>query len=120
MSLDKQCRARCIVGCLLSMIQREHGQRAATYKADDQFTVKVPGKWMGTISRRCSSAEATSSDLAKERWSLAHVHLGNEMVLGVRFHDGAIELIRYKPGRWEEWFGQYDPSDVAEYPLAGS
>ena len=100
------------------MIAHDHGRRAESYQPDEMFSVTVPGQWSGTITRRSSSDEFAASDLPKDRWSFAHIHVGNELVLGLRFHEVTVDIIYYVPGRWEGWFGQYDPSDTEIYPPA--
>lgn len=118
MTLDKLNRARCILGCVMALVRRDYGARAETYKIDDLHAVSVPGVWSATITRRCSSAEAAGSNVPRERWDFMHVHVGNDLVLAMRFHGENTELIRFHPGPWERWFGTLDLSDMTPFPPA--
>lgn len=118
MSFDKISRARCIVGSLQAMAAMQYGKRAKDFPADEIFSVAAPGQWSGTITRRCNSTDYGTAGLAPERWSLAHIHIQQQMVLAVRFHQDQIELLRYIPGQWERWFGLFDATDTQTFPSA--
>ena len=117
MQLDKLSRARCVLGSVQAMLQRQYGHRMVSYATGDMFSSPFSKGGLATITRRASSTEARVAELPRDKWDFLHVTIDGALVLALRFREGEAELIKFVPGHWECWFGVYNIADVEPFPV---
>lgn len=116
MSEEKLHRARRILGSVKGIVQSTHGVRARSYPADDYQFVEQKDQWRATLTRRTGSADPKQANLPYELWDTLHIQVGTSLVFAIRFHNHHVQLIKYSPGEWEEWFGTFDRFDREQFP----
>ena len=61
--------------------------------------------------RRINSPDANMKTVSLSEWDLLTLRSNGELKLALRFFDGEVQIVIYRPGPWERWFGTYDIAD---------